>query len=285
MDRAIYSIRQGTNENKDGLPLEDIKGMFLKIYHQLYEDGYFHESFGFTCVDEGFQNGTVRDSDLDILLKVRKKELWPINQFLQYYSEDDLFDMIEYLFLNVSKPIDGHYHSWNDCGMHWETFNRNDGQTQFVAKINEILCHYTKAFELSPTGEMLQRPEHGFEPIFKADIPSKDTNVKSRIDSATMHFRRHGSTIDDRRQAVRDLADVLEYLRPKVKELITKNDEQDLFNIANNFGIGHHNESQKTNYDTSLWLSWMFYFYLSTIHVVLRKIDSLGTQENLERTT
>src|SRR5208283_2966818 len=237
MDRAIYSIRQGTNENKDGLPLEDIKGMFLKTYHQMYEDGFFHESFGFTCVDEGFQNGTVEDPDLDILLKVRKKQLWPISQYLQFYSEDGLFDMVEYLFINVSKPIDGHYHSWNDCGMHWETFNKNDGQIQFVIKINEILFHYRKAFELSPTGEMLQRPEHGFEPIFKADIPSQDTNVTSRIDSATMRFRRHGSTIDDRRQAVRDLADVLEYLRPKVKELITKSDEQDLFNIANNFGI------------------------------------------------
>ena len=42
-------------------------------------------------------------------------------------------------------------------------------------------------------------------------------------------------------------------------------------NLANNFGIRHHNDQEKTAYDTSLWLSWMFYFYLATIHVVLRK--------------
>jgi hypothetical protein len=84
---------------------------------------------------------------------------------------------------------------------------------------------------------------------------------------------RHGSTLDDRRQAVRDLADVLEYLRPKVKVLLTSKDDSDLFNIANNFGVRHHNDKQKTTYDAALWLSWMFYFYLATIHVVLRKIE------------
>jgi len=42
--------------------------------------------------------------------------------------------------------------------------------------------------------------------------------------------------------------------------------------LANNFGIRHHNERQKTDYD-ALWLNWMFYFYLSTIHVLLRKMS------------
>ncbi len=126
---------------------------------------------------------------------------------------------------------------------------------------------------MSTTGEVLQRPEAGFEPIFDADIPSGDANVVGRVNAAVVRYRRHGSTLDDRRQAVRDLADVLEYLRPKVQSLLTSNDERDIFNIANNFGIRHHNDKQKTTYDAALWLSWMFYFYLSTIHVVLRKIQ------------
>lgn len=66
---------------------------------------------------------------------------------------------------------------------------------------------------------------------------------------------------------------ITEYLRPKVKVLLTSSDERDLFNIANNFGVKHHNDKQKTTYDAALWLSWMFYFYLATIHVVLRKIE------------
>jgi hypothetical protein len=51
---------------------------------------------------------------------------------------------------------------------------------------------------------------------------------------------------------VRDLADVLEYLRPNVQTLLTSKDENDLFNLANNFGIRHHNDRQKTNCDAGL---------------------------------
>lgn len=118
----------------------------------------------------------------------------------------------------------------------------------------------------------MHQVEAGFEPIFGADVPLDDTNVVSRIDSAVLAYRRHGATAEQRRQAVRDLADVLEYLRPQVATFLTRKDEGDLFNIANNFGLRHHNDRQKTGYDAALWLSWMFYFYLATIHVVLRKM-------------
>ena len=184
-----------------------------------------------------------------------------------------MLDVIEFLYQYVSKPIDGEMHSFSNCGMHWETFNKNDGQREFRAKINTVLSHYEKSFELTREGEVLHKPEEGFEQIFNADVPSKDENIVSRINAAITNFRRHGSSIDARRQAVRDLADVLEYLRPQVQKLLTKKDDNDLFNIANNFGIRHHNDKQQTAYDSALWLSWMFYFYLSTIHVVLRKIS------------
>jgi len=208
-----------------------------------------------------------------MLLDIRKKNLWPIDNNAKSYSEDDFFDVMEFLFQHVSKPIDGTMHSYNECGLHWETFNQADGRREYRERINQILQHYEKTFELSEKGEVLQSPEVGFEPIFNADVPSKDLNVVDRINAATLKFRRHGSGIDDRRQAVRDLADRLEYLRPKVQTLLTSKDESDLFNIANNFGIRHHNDKQKTSYDAAIWLSWMFYFYLSTIHVVLRKIE------------
>jgi hypothetical protein len=77
----------------------------------------------------------------------------------------------------------------------------------------------------------------------------------------------------DRRDAIRDLADVLEFLRPQVKQVLTSKDERDLFNIANNFGIRHHNEKQKTEYNKPIWYSWMFYYYLATIHASLRLIE------------
>lgn len=274
MSRQYYSVRKGTNPNLHGLPLHDVLGLFSRVYTRLVQDGYFDESFGFECVDEGFVPGKVRDPDLEILLSIRKTDLWPVDEKSPFYEEDDLFDMIEYLYHHVSKPIDGRRHSYNQCGMHWETFNRTDGQSEFRERINSVLEHYEYRFELSKDGNVLHKPDSGFESIFAADLPTDNTNISARVDAAVLNFRRHGSSLDDRRQAVRDLADVLEYLRPQLKELLTNSDEKDLFNIANNFGIRHHNDKQKTSYDAAIWLSWMFYFYLSTIHVVLRMLGS-----------
>lgn len=261
-----------------GLPLGDILDLFLKIYQEMREQGYFDEYLGWRCVDMGEVPGHVRSPDLDVYLKIRKKFLWPIEDNLFLYDEDDLFDIIEYLFASASKPVEGTYHAFSDCGMHWETFNKKEGEAAFRARINELLELYERPFEISDAGEILQRPEPGFEAIFAADTPTTDHNVRSRIDSAVRQYRRHGATIDDRRQAVRDLADVLEYLRPHLSGVLEKRDEADLFNIANNFAIRHHNRMQKRGYDAVLWLSWMFYFYLATIHVVLRKLG----EENLE---
>lgn len=215
----------------------------------------------------------MRDAGLELFLSVRKKHLWPIAQSAPSYKEDDFFDVLEYLFQKVSKPIKGTYHSYNDCGMHWESFDRPAGKTYFREKVNSVLDHYEHHFELSPGGEILSKPDHGFEAIFGATLPSAEQGVIGRVDAAILKFRRHGARLDDRRQAVRDLADVLEFLRPTMDKAITSKDEADLFNLANNFGIRHHNDKQKTSYDKAIWLSWMFYFYLATIHVILRRAE------------
>ena len=47
---------------------------------------------------------------------------------------------------------------------------------------------------------------------------------------------------------------------------------EDLFNIANNFGIRHHKPGQKTDYDRDIWLPWMFYIYLATLRAVTKTL-------------
>jgi len=58
--------------------------------------------------------------------------------------------------------------------------------------------------------------------LLKATPPTKDQDITSRLDGAITRFQRYGSSIDDRRHAVRDLADILEKLRPQAKEVLTK---------------------------------------------------------------
>lgn len=273
-NHTFYSLRNSINNNSDGFELSDFLNLFIRFYNDLENKGYFAEAFGYECVDNGIISGIIGDIQLEIILKIRKNNLYPIgHNTVSQYSEDDLFDMIEFLYQCVSKPIDGIYHDYNDCGMHWETFNKIEGQSEFLIKVNNLLNLYKGKYELSHEGEIVHKPEHGFETIFDADIPTDNESIISRVNSSVLQYRRHRASLDDRRQAVRDLADVLELIKPDVKKHLDKKDESDLFNIANNFGIRHHNKQQKTNYD-AIWLSWMFYFYLSTIHTLLRKMKS-----------
>lgn len=113
-----------------------------------------------------------------------------------------------------------------------------------------------------------------FSPLLDADVPAPaPVEVSSKIERAVEQFRKPGSSLDDRHEAVRNLADVLEYLRPEAKKALTNKDESDLFELANNFGIRHHKKGQKTEYEPAIWLSWMFYYYLATIHALLRLIE------------
>jgi len=208
-----------------------------------------------------------------IFLGIKKEELWPLSTKIEYYTEDDLFDMFEFMHDHCSKPISGYYHQYNNCGHHYDTFNDHEGQKYYRETVNYILRDFKEGFEISEAGEILGLPDNNIAPLLQADIPSSDSeNITKKIDSAVLKFRRHKSTLDDRRDALRELADVLEYLRPDIKKVLASKDEGDLFNIANNFGIRHHNVDQKVDYDKAIWYSWIFYYYLATLHAALRLI-------------
>lgn len=277
-----YSVRTGKNPLAVKLDLPTVKRLFATIYRSLDGEGYFQEALGYECVDAGFIPGRLgHDLDGVLLLELRKAGMTPIWTRIEGYTEDDLFDIIEFLYENCSKPTQRTYHSWDSCGWHCTAFDREAGRTEFREKANRVLNAYGTGFEISVDGEILELADTGLDGLLEAPVPSIDpSNVEARIEAARRKFRRHRSSVDERRDAIRDLVDVLEYLRPQVKTVLLPKDEQDLFNLANNFGIRHHRSDQRTTYDRAIWHSWMFYFYLATIHAVLRLIakqSGLGT--------
>lgn len=89
---------------------------------------------------------------------------------------------------------------------------------------------------------------------------------------------------NDERKAIRELADVFEWLKKtqKLQQALDRKDESALFEIANNFAIRHHDPKQKSNYDQGIWYNWIFHFYLATYHAVIR---SLIKQEKTKKRT
>ena len=249
------------------------------MYRHFEGEGYFQEYFGYYCVDGGDIPGKLGfDLDAHFLRALRKIDIWPIDERYQEYSEEDLFDVIELLYDYVSMPVDGYHHDYSDCGWHYRTFDQRKGQSEYRTVVNEQLRDYREGYELSENGEIRPLPPPGMAQLFEAQVPTGDENNK-RVEAAIQKFRGRNSSMDDRRHAVRNLADVLEFLRPKVKSILTKKDEGDLFELANRFGVRHHDERQKTQYDPNIWLSWMFYYYLASIHALTRLIEKREREE------
>lgn len=269
--RNYYSVRTGKISPDQQVNFEVLKKLFSVTYNKLNADGYFQKYFGIDCQDGYIPGELGEEIEAMMFVNLRKDNLFPIYQNLPNYTEDDFFDVIEFLHDHCSKGLNGYYHSWNNCGYHYEEFNDIEGQKHFRELLNPILREYKDGFEISESGEILILSDNGLTNLFEADIPTNDKeNISNKINSAILKFRRHKSTLDDRREAIRELADVLEFLRPAIKEHLNKKDENDLFNIANNFGIRHHNKDQQTEYDKAIWYSWIFYYYLATLHAVLR---------------
>jgi hypothetical protein len=278
-EKGYYSDRTGKHPEGSSLTLARLGRAFLMSFKGLEERGYFQESLGVRCIDDPDSYGTLGPDVAEVVAAtLRKDKLWPLNEgTVSWFKEEDLFDVIEFLFDHVSKGLDGHYHSYNQCGTHFNSFDAEQGKAELRRLLNPFLANYGNGFELSQEGEIRELPEQGMDQLLSAQLPEHDPeNVNGRVDAAVNNFRRRKSSLDDRKAAVRELADVLEFLRPKLKDVLNRQDESDLFNIANNFGIRHHRPGQKTDYDPAIWLSWMFYYYLATIHAAVRLIERAG---------
>lgn len=274
--QPYYSIRTSTNVNPANSDLPTLLRLFSGVYSTLRAQGFFQEAFGYKCKARGrYVLGTLGQEDIGKYFswRLNKTNLWPIGVKVTEYTEDDLFDVIEFLYDNVSLPC-GEYRC-APCGrFHYDQFlDGEPGQGLYRAKINDLICVYKDGYELSTEGEVLTLPDVELRSLLQEPIPIYDErNVSERIDVARRRFLSRHATLDDKQAAVRDLFDVLEFLRPKLKGVLSKRDESDLFNIANNFGIRHHNAQQRTDYDKDIWIPWLFTFCFSTIHAALRRI-------------
>jgi hypothetical protein len=283
MDRLVYfSQRTGKNKNFGKIDLETLKKLFLTIFNMFYEKDYFLGTFGsYTHNDfrDEIQGPLGDDSDIsDILfLKIRKPDLWPISSHINLYKEDDLFDIIEYCYDNISHPIiEFEEDKFTGYTENITGYSSEEGQSCFRQEVNKHLKDYAEGFEIDSNGYIVRLAGFGLEPLFDAKLPTKDNRISEKIEHAISKYRNRNSSLLDRREAVRNLADVFEYIRPQVKAVINKKDENDLFNIANEFGIRHNNRNQKIDYDENIWLSWMFYYYLATIHAFIRILNKEG---------
>lgn len=183
---------------------------------------------------------------------MRWHDLWPIHKCVYEYDEQKLFTVIEFLFDYVSEPQTVYLHKWMDCGYHTSDYDKPKGRAKYRDEMNEILKDYKSGYSLSEAGEIQECPPDGLEFVFEEIKTDDPENIDDRRHLAVSKYRRYSATLDEKKDAVRTLGDILEYLRKEGITLPSK-DKSDLFNILNNFDIRHHNREQKKEYDKEIW--------------------------------
>ena len=245
------------------MDIQVLKNVFLRIYREFKHDHYFEEAAGYDYGRYAYR-GRWGSEDSDIKASVYLElgmDIWPIEENIEWYDEPTLFTVIEFLYDNVSERCTG-------PGGYY--YNRDKVRKEYRVKINEILKYWDPGYELSSDGEILEIAPTGLEPIFEEIAQTDDPeNIDMRRQNAISKYMKYGATIHDKKDAVRELADVLEFLK-KSGIRLQKKDESDLFRIINNFDIRHHNKSQQGEYDKEIWYDWMFYTFLSSINVLLK---------------
>ena len=100
-----------------------------------------------------------------------------------------------------------------------------------------------------------------FELEDEIDEKMLNSVCRQKLNKAMKEY--HKGTLDDKSNAVRELADILENIKNQGVQLPSKDDSA-LFNIINNFAIRHSNKEQKVGWDKDVWLDWMYHFFLAT---------------------
>ncbi|MFC1771545.1 hypothetical protein ACFLZV_06645 [Candidatus Margulisiibacteriota bacterium] len=262
--RDYYSERN----NKDKISLEDLCYRFGHLYLFFRKKDYFKQKADITS--NYFPDEITHEAVISINFQP-----FPINQHSSF-NENQLFDVIEFLYDHISKP--GKLVDCIENGFNYQDYRDYDeakGKEKYRDCINPLLARYRSGYELNKDGCILARCSDGTEEIINADIPKYDeNNIDIRVREAIIKWRNRSLSISEKKDAIVELANIFEWLKKsgKLKKVLLKKDESAIFEIANNFCIRHHNPSQKQEYDKDIWNSWIFHIFLATYHATIRLI-------------
>lgn len=155
------------------------------------------------------------------------------------------------------------------------SFNKRRGQKTFRDIINPDLALFETPLQLLSNGQIV---EISNRPVFElieealelADTEGLPKRTVTPIKNAVSSYAKRGATAEEKKQAVRELADSLESIKGSVHKHLLTADENELFQVANNFAIRHNNSKQKSDYNEEIWYDWMFHVNLAALLTVIR---------------
>ena len=241
--------------------------------------GYFPKILPKECVDEG--DISEEWLGVQIARAIGHRVQWPLhyNSPPLDVSEPILFSLIEFFHDQAQRPRTSWWHSFNECGFHYQQFNRESGGVVYRWRMNELLATHGSTFRLAREGAQRGRLVRTFSAsldttLEQVVVERREMSPEDEVANAIELFRSRDATAQTKRAALTVLANHLEPRRGRIRSATTKNDEAYLFDIANNFAIRHRNDHQRQDYGPE-YLDWLFVNYLGMIQL----IDSLDSRE------
>ena len=223
--RLYFSSRKGS---KPPISVHQAHSQLESLYELYRDKEYFEQKLG-----SGARYGTSEELKRLALVRLGFRAFpvggWPIG----YITEDHIFDVIEFLFDHASKPG-----NWNPDHEGYDSYDEAAGKDEFRSAANSFLADVGEGFELGEDGQIRGNAAGGLEYIVGAQIvPFDYVNVNSKVRAAIEKWRKRHPTLEDKKEAIRLLADVFEWLKKTkhLEKVLVNKDESDLFNIANNF--------------------------------------------------
>ncbi len=264
-----YHLRSGDRPRpKIGRPVfeRSIRGL-IDSARQL---DYLQDAIGFHCPDDGKIAGRFGHTLSDALFRKAYISITdPAEDHLATLTKEELLGVVEVLYDIVAKgdKSTGRPHNYGGCGWHYRDFEKAPAQQWFRDEVKQLLECYDEGFELDESGRVqLLAPEH-IAALLKSPLPpTASAERRARVDNAVRDFRNGRATWEQRLQQVNQLASVAENLRDQAKHHVRK-DEVTLFQVFNEFGVRHLKSHEKIDYDRPVFLTYMFYCALATIHL------------------
>lgn len=266
---AYWSRREKGGVSAPKLSLDDVMTRFVRMVEdELLRHGYLEALSPRRCVDDEYWVEADPSAELQRLLG--QPDLWPLSRSRVNWDVDRFLDLVEVIQDFVARPRTRSVHDYGGCGWHFGNLAREPGRQLYRWRINRLFGVSDLPYRLAESGDDCGRVvvvSHEARSDLTVRMTQRtDPATADRVRQAIAFYRARGATRDDRRTAVRELADVLEHRRALLKDHLVKRDEADLFQIANQFAIRHYNVHQQQDYDDA-FLDWLFWWYLATVEL------------------
>lgn len=253
---SFYSdrVNGAVARTHEELPEATSDGLQALVQRRIDAD-FLAEEFPSYCSDGNGIEGTNNFSIGPDITALVPGATWPL-----WEKEPDdatLFDIIEYVGQRVSKPSNGHYHSFM---RHYElNFDQAAGRAQFRAEVNQLLSRGGTVYEMNSQMQIERvgsaevqtalrslRPDTGdstldqlLETARRLYLSRNPADRASAIEKLWDGFERL-KTLDDPSDKKRSISALLAHISdPAIRALIDE-EMSDLTKIGNSFQIRHY---------------------------------------------